>query len=168
MKPLPLRDIHLPDAISWWPLAIGWWLLPLFILGIGYVIYRFIKIRQQKQKVAYRSFALAELNKLRKQYKNDDNSIDLLRAISALLRRTALSYLPRESIASLTGEQWFTQLNALSSQQIFTPEVINLLEHAPYKQNSEFNKNQLFNVCEQWIKALPVTRTHKTSLEGAS
>ena len=23
---IPLRDLHLPDAISWWPLAPGWWL----------------------------------------------------------------------------------------------------------------------------------------------
>ncbi len=22
---LPLRDLHLPDAVGWWPLAPGWW-----------------------------------------------------------------------------------------------------------------------------------------------
>ncbi|MBV1912177.1 MAG: DUF4381 domain-containing protein, partial [Cycloclasticus sp.] len=29
---LPLRDIHLPDAITWWPPAIGWWLLLAVII----------------------------------------------------------------------------------------------------------------------------------------
>jgi cbb3-type cytochrome oxidase subunit 3 len=29
--PLPLKDIHLPEAISWWPPAIGWWLLLVLI-----------------------------------------------------------------------------------------------------------------------------------------
>ena len=22
---LPLRDLHLPETIGWWPLAPGWW-----------------------------------------------------------------------------------------------------------------------------------------------
>ena len=29
--PLPLKDIHLPEAIGWWPLAPGWWILLLLI-----------------------------------------------------------------------------------------------------------------------------------------
>ena len=29
---LPLRDIQLPDAVSWWPLAMGWWLLLLVMV----------------------------------------------------------------------------------------------------------------------------------------
>ena len=24
---IPLRDLHLPEAIGWWPLAPGWWIL---------------------------------------------------------------------------------------------------------------------------------------------
>ena len=24
---IPLRDLHLPDAIGWWPLAPGWWIV---------------------------------------------------------------------------------------------------------------------------------------------
>ena len=33
---LPLRDLHLPDAIGWWPLAPGWWvLIALSLLGLG-------------------------------------------------------------------------------------------------------------------------------------
>ena len=22
-----LRDVHVPDSVSWWPLAIGWWVI---------------------------------------------------------------------------------------------------------------------------------------------
>ena len=29
---LPLRDIHLPGSVGWWPPAIGWWLLAALVL----------------------------------------------------------------------------------------------------------------------------------------
>ena len=35
---IPLRDLHLPDAISWWPLAPGWWI----VLGLA-LIANFLK-----------------------------------------------------------------------------------------------------------------------------
>ena len=35
-----LRDIHLPDAVSWWPIAWPWWLmLSLLIALISFAIY---------------------------------------------------------------------------------------------------------------------------------
>ena len=34
---LPLRDIELPEAISWWPLAPGWWLLLMVVLTLGFL-----------------------------------------------------------------------------------------------------------------------------------
>jgi hypothetical protein len=87
------------------------------------------------------------------QYKN--NSIECVRAISALLRRIALSYLPRENIASLTGKQWVKQLNQLSSETIFNHETAELLQKAPYMKDSQLQTDELLQLCEQWIKSLP-------------
>ena len=94
MNELPLRDIHLPGEISWWPLAIGWWLLPLLIILFSFSIYKLIKYKQKNKKIAYRKIALSELNNLRSEYKEEKNSIELMRSVSSLLRRIALSYLP--------------------------------------------------------------------------
>jgi len=158
MNELPLRDIHLPDAISWWPLAFGWWLLPLLIILCALGIYLFLKIKKQKAKMAYRKFALNELNKIKSEFKNQQNSLELIRAISALLRRIALSYLPRETIASLTGEPWVKQLNQLGSEQVFNNEFALLLEKAPYMKHADFDASEILSLCEQWIKSLPSTR----------
>jgi len=160
MNELPLRDIHLPDAISWWPLAIGWWLLPLIVLAGGFAIYRFLKYKQENKKIAYRNMALDELNNIQSQFKTQQNTIELIRSVSALLRRISLSYLPREEIASLTGEQWIKQLNQLSSQSVFTDETATLLAKAPYMKQSQFNPAELLELCEQWIKLLPATRNN--------
>jgi len=163
MNELPLRDIHLPDPVNWWPLAIGWWLLPLLIMLISFAIYKFIKYKKQNRKIAYKKIALNEFRSIRLQYKKNGNSAELIRAISALLRRIALSYLPRENIASLTGEQWIKQLNQLCSQNIFTTEIASQLENAPYMPESNIDNKKLLATCESWIEALPETRDNKAA-----
>ena len=30
---IPLRDLHLPEAIGWWPLAPGWWVVIALVAG---------------------------------------------------------------------------------------------------------------------------------------
>ena len=38
---IPLRDLHLPDAIGWWPLAPGWWgVLVILAVGLAYTTWR--------------------------------------------------------------------------------------------------------------------------------
>jgi len=158
MNDLALRDIHLPDAVSMWPLAIGWWLLPLLIALVAFGIVQFLKIKKQNREIAYRDISLLEFKKIRTQFINDNNSRALLRAISALLRRIALSYLPREQIASLTGDQWVQQLNILSSQHIFDDRLTALLVQGPYQAHNDFDHQQLLTACEQWIELLPKTK----------
>lgn len=155
MNELPLRDIHLPDAVSWWPPAIGWWLLPIIIAALAYGIYKFIQIKKQQKKTAYRKMALKELSLIKHDFSNQPANVECLRAISNLLRRIALSYLPREKVASLTGTQWVSQLNHLAQQATFTSTHTELLVHGPYQQQFEFDQNELFESCENWIKQLP-------------
>ena len=38
---LPLRDLHLPEPVGWWPPAPGWWILLLLVttlLAYGLVL----------------------------------------------------------------------------------------------------------------------------------
>lgn len=168
MNELPLRDIHLPAEISWWPLAIGWWLLPVVIILSVFLIVKFIKYKRLNKKIAYRKIALNELNHLRSKYKDENNSIELIRSVSSLLRRITLSYLPRENAASLTGKNWVSLLNELSSHTIFTDETGLLLEQAPYMKQCEFNQHELLSTCEAWIKSLPETKMQNKTTSDKS
>jgi len=157
---LPLRDIHLPEAVSWWPPAIGWWLLPVLLLIIAAAVYLLIKYKRNfKPQPAYKKIAMRELHKIRQDFNqkeaSKEASIEQLRAISTLLRRVALCYLPRESVASLTGKQWVDQLNQLTQDTFFSNQLGMLISSAPYKSHAEFNPEELTNICEQWIKQLP-------------
>lgn len=159
---LPLRDIHLPDPVSAWPPAIGWWLLPILLAILAYAVYVFIKYRKQQQKIAYKKMAQQQLATIKQQHQRDNQPIETLRAVSTLLRRIALSYLPREDIASLTGEAWIKQLNQLSSQTVFTEEQIQLLTHAAYQNPDNIRLStqitQLLESCENWTRYLPKQR----------
>ena len=40
---LPLRDLHLPEAVGWWPLAPGWWgVIAVVTASLGYLAWRFL------------------------------------------------------------------------------------------------------------------------------
>ncbi len=88
-----LHDIVVPDAVSWWPPAPGWWVLIVLVLLLVLVL----AIRQLRhwRADAYRRAALAELDRARTA---EDAAI--------LLRRTALAIAPRDEIARLHGDDW--------------------------------------------------------------
>src|SRR5690606_12312375 len=93
-----LRDSHLPDAVSWWPLATAWWILITLIAAL--LIAAFLFFRYWKKHRYYRKLALAELKTLA----NSDNNGQFLRHIAELVKKTALVKHP--NTAAMTGAQW--------------------------------------------------------------
>ena len=106
---LPLRDLHLPDAVGWWPLAPGWWLLGvLAMLALGWLVRRYLAHRRRG---AARRYALKRLEALSAEYARDGNAVALGAELSELVRRTMLAYAPRADVAGLTGEAWLEWLD---------------------------------------------------------
>ena len=58
---LPLRDIHLPAPISWWPPAPGWWLL---LFGIPTLLILLAWLWRWVRRKTVRKLALAELESI--------------------------------------------------------------------------------------------------------
>lgn len=153
---LDLRDIHLPDAISWWPPAPGWWGLAglLVLLVIVFFLLRKLKQRRQLQKSA-----LAELEDIQARYLDDDNTVALVQSLSILLRRACISFYPRANTASLTGEPWLDYLDKTSTHPQFKNSTGKILATAPYlPENSllTIDASALITLCESWLRAQPV------------
>lgn len=149
MNPLDqLKDIHLPTAVSSWPLSWAWWLLlAVAILIIGSAIYA---LRYYQKRNAITRLALKELQQLEQQHIN----IDIL---NQFLKRVALSSFPRQEVASLHGEQWYHWLDTQARFEPTSPNsfTYNLMQ---WQQNQYSAKATMvatpeqFATCKRWLK----------------
>lgn len=148
MKPdlSQLRDIHLPPPVSWWPPAPGWWALAallLLTLGLGLWLLR------RRRRNRWRRRALAELAQLRG---TDDGQ--LVRGVSVLLRRVAISRFPQAEVAALTGEAWLKFLDRTlgDGSTAFRSGDGRALIVGPYTAAAEVNGAALLALCERWLR----------------
>ena len=44
-----LRDIHLPQAVHWWPPAPGWWIVAALLLALTIWLGRYLRARYRRQ-----------------------------------------------------------------------------------------------------------------------
>ncbi len=128
---LPLRDLHLPEAIGWWPLAPGWWaVIVLAAVGLGWLL---LKAWQQRQFNAPRRYATRELRQVEADYLQHRNAVVLGQQVSELLRRAMLAYAPRHEVAGLTGESWLQWLDRDMPVPYFHTDGGRSLLQLPYR-----------------------------------
>ncbi len=150
---LNLRDIQLPEPISWWPIAHGWWLLLALTVIIIIALYASIKIyraRQLKRDIG------VELVKIKQQFLQSNNKTQLVKALSVLLRRASISYYPKTNIAGLTGEDWLQWLDSRNHKagvqfQSNTGKILLSAPYLPQHADLDYDANALINLCENWL-----------------
>ena len=128
---LPLRDLHLPEPIGWWPLAPGWWVAILLLaVALVYLAWRWYRAWVFN---APRRFALRELARIEAEYLEHRDPVVLGKQLSELLRRGMLAYAPREDVAGLTGEDWLAWLDSGMPVPYFHTEGGKSLLSLPYR-----------------------------------
>jgi hypothetical protein len=128
---IPLRDLHLPEDIGWWPLAPGWWVLAALVLAFGvYVAWRAVR---RWQFNAPRRYAMSELARYEAEYTEHGDPVRLGRELSALLRRGMLAYAPRDAVAGLTGDAWLEWLDRDMPLPYFHTDGGKSLLELPYR-----------------------------------
>lgn len=139
-----LRDIHLPDGVSVWPLAYGWWVVMAAIV-IALVLFFAIKYLRRKSKKLYALYLLKNIALT--------PIVPSAAAISEILRRICIYKYP--SAISLSGEHWAEFLFQHSKTNL-TPKAKQLLLESPYmpEETKNYDKQDitdLLKFCSSWI-----------------
>jgi hypothetical protein len=148
---LPLRDIQLPDAVSWWPPAYGWWLLAGLLLVLPWVIRRVTRSRRAPQRSGdVRALALRELDALEARYRRTGDARAAVAGVSVLLRRLALSLDSREQVAALTGAPWAHWLERHDASGAPGPAIV-ALQDAAYRRDPVLDVPALLAQCRAFV-----------------
>jgi len=150
---LPLRDIHLPDPVSWWPLAPGWWVLLLLIIVAGSLIVFFIqRHRNYRSSAVY--LAKQELERIKDEFVFTQDKLILVKEISELIRRLSISLFKRDETASLTGKEWLEFLDQQTENKHFSSGVGFILIEAPYQAKPDYESSDLISLTSSWIESV--------------
>jgi hypothetical protein len=155
---LPLRDIHLPAPVSWWPPAPGWWIVVALsvVLCAGAVwLYRWRSARRNSPLVIARD----ELEHVRAEWSGHRDVQRLARDVSVWLRRVCITLYPRRDVASLTGDSWWRFLDEVAGTRVFGDDAGRTLAEAPYKASADIDSDGLLRLCETWLTAIPQNRS---------
>lgn len=145
-----LKDIHLPEAISWWPLAIGWWIAGICVIVGIYFAVNFGLRHYFNQR--YRQQALIALNNLPVLDQHQR-----LIGLFSLLKQVANSAYPQQNFASLNNKEFIKFLQSSCTKQIFTDGTANW-EQLLYAQQPSVTSDlvdQLITQSRFWIKHHP-------------
>ena len=176
---LPLRELHLPESIGWWPPAPGWWILPGLVL-LGAAVTWYCRLLYKRHKYSAINMARKELVGIRSRYAADRDARHCVRSVSGLLRRLCISIFPRAETAGLTGAEWlaFLQGGAKPDGTGQQPggggrnngderlqDIGKVLLEAPYRQQvTEEEVESLIGFCSDWIEGASPDK--KSGLSG--
>ncbi len=155
-QPEGLIEIALPQAIAYRPETIGWFIL----FGLIFILFTWIVYRRYKYRKAnrYRRWALEKLRDIEGILRQKLGLEKALAEIPVLVKQTALHCFPRETIASLSGENWLRFLDASYGGTEFTDGPGQILEQTAYQppkkleQYKEEEIHELIHTVRKWIK----------------
>lgn len=149
-----LHDIVAPPPAPWWPPAPGWFWVLAFLLVVVLVLVLRSFLHYQRNR--YRREALAELARQQSALADPSRRAAAIASVAELLKRTALSIWPRETVASLTDSPWFSFLDRSANTKSFSENHGELLERISYDPRvsnslSETQTRELVMLAHHWI-----------------
>jgi hypothetical protein len=159
---IELNDIHLPEQINDYPIALGWWLL--LALFIALIIFSLIKFFAHKKNNKSKKYALEQLNQ---------TTPLKVKETMTLLKWAAMQYFPRQDIAALYGtgfKQYLIDALPNKHQASFNNLAQNSFTQLYQNDFSQTVDSQFNQAAVLWLtQALPPKKSSQKSVKkGAS
>jgi hypothetical protein len=144
-----LRDLALPAAVHWWPLAFGWWvlivLLSATLIGLSYLLIKHYRRNR------YRKVALQQLQLALETWRDEPDPSLYLRHSNQTLKRIFVS-LGEQTGAAEHGEEWIKRL-VVRAKQPLSEFTVRALTLECYKATPKVAIEQLHAELTQWVRS---------------
>ena len=153
-----LADIHLPEPVSFWPPAIGWWILAAIALFMLVILFRKLTSRAHQQKIC--RYALNELQRCYDSYSQaepanmDQSKLDYVNQFNTVVRRVALVHYPQANAASLDGASWVDFIRQKGESSLMTDEIATALQYGRFQTKCEVDIDAMQSFGQKWIESL--------------
>ena len=158
--PLPLHDLQLPEAISWWPLAPGWWALLVMVLILLFTLAYFTRNWWRNNQDKRNAQQL--LKSAYAQWQANQNQQQLIMQFNSVLKRYCRNRFPQA--ISLSGEQWTDFLNRSAATSLFSGIEAEALQSGAYRADAlpSLAAQELFKNCQRWLQKAKATNIRET------
>ncbi|GHA01459.1 hypothetical protein GCM10008090_08250 [Arenicella chitinivorans] len=151
-----LRDVHMPEPVSWWPLAPGYWLLLGLIVAMLLALVFWWQRRPQGRDPRMKQLAINELDRIYARWQQHQDTTQYLRAVNSTLKRFLLGQ-ALSSVAKLTGESWLAALDQISPLDSWSESTRHALAFGLYQSPSDrVDVDPLHQEVVNWFAKLSV------------
>lgn len=143
-----LKDIHWPNEPSWWPLALGYYIIALVLAALLALAlkYFFDRRKRQLRRAIYQEFLAIVAH-----FRSFGDAASLQGSLAALLRRLVFLKSP-ESKKDAQLSDLTPILNKILPDQKKTNAIILLLDQDRFKPNPAIDAEMLINLAQRQIK----------------
>ena len=153
-----LADIHLPEPVSYWPPAIGWWVLAAIALVLLTILFRKFANSRRQQKIC--QYAVAELQRCYDNYSHtdpaniDQSKLDYVNQFNTVVRRVALVHYPHANAASLDGTSWVDFIRQKGESSLMTDDIAAALQYGRFQTKCDVDVDAMQSFGQQWVESL--------------
>ena len=148
-----LRDVHMPADPSWWPPAIGWWILLVLVLcGLIWLVHLAIQAHRARRPLR---LARAQHDAL---YNSLSGASPLVYAAQTneLLKRLLVHALGRQTYSPMSGEAWLLALDQESNSNNFSNGPGKILGHARFGLDPDLDVHALNRCVNDLLRSIRV------------